>query len=100
LKRSPLRAGKKTIRWANIRAVLKQRFEQAGIITCELGFKGCWRDNALGFAHYDKRRFIAEEELWIVVLACNHCHDIVEQLPRAQMKHLLLSVIAGRKTQP
>jgi hypothetical protein len=95
-----LRPGKRTKEWARIRAILKPRFERAGITECEFGFVGCWHDNGLGFAHIDKRRNLSLEELWIVALACNLCHDILEIMPRKEMRPLILNIIVSRKQQP
>lgn len=96
----PLKAGKRTKEWAAIRAILKKRFAAVGITSCELRLEGCWHDNALGFLHTKKRRNCTPEELWIVVLGCNVCHDQYERLKESDMETKILSVIAKRIRQP
>lgn len=91
-------AGKKTKAWESERAKLKRRFLAVGIITCELRYTGCAFDNLLGFAHADKRRKLSREDLSVVILACNFCHDKIEIDPR--MKEIVMNVIAARKVQP
>jgi len=101
MKRTPLkRAGKRTKEWEQIRRQLKPKFERAGITTCEFRFNGCTRDWALGFAHVDKRRFLKGEQLAEVALACTPCHQLLELLPRDQMKIEIRSVINNRSIQP
>lgn len=101
LNRTPLkRAGKKVKEWESIRRVLVKRFKAAGITECEVREPGCWSDNGLGFLHYDKRRFLTPAELWIVLLGCNHCHDIYELKPRPEMKKAVLKIVAARPVQP
>lgn len=62
---------------------LKIEYQEKGIITCELKLAGCWKDNALSFAHKDKRwKYIRRPlELWTfkeTILACVPCHQIIE----------------------
>lgn len=101
LKRTRLRKlGKKGKQWVSIRAELKKRFEAAGITTCEIQYAGCWRDNGLGFCHSKKRRNCSEADLWIVILGCNRCHDILETRPHAEMEKIVLEIISERQKQP
>lgn len=93
-------AGPKTREWESIRRKLKPRFEAAGITKCEFRFDGCWRGNFLSFVHYDKRRYLNTEQLWIVALGCVPCHQILERMPRTRMKDVVLAVIANRPRQP
>ena len=55
---------------------------------------------ALGFAHAQKRSQHPEmyhsEELKRVCLACNHCHDIIERKPPAEMERIVDRVIELR----
>jgi hypothetical protein len=88
--------GKKGKAWANERANLKTQFAAWGITTCELRFGVCWNNNALGFAHVDKRRNLKPGELNKVVLACNPCHDVVEKWPAEKMRAYLENIIAER----
>lgn len=90
-------AGKKTNAWEKERAKLKVRFLAWGITTCELFYPGCWRDNALGFAHAKKRRNLKPHELGEVILACNPCHDQIEILPETEMTKVVRGVITKRK---
>ena len=94
------RAGKRTQEWERIRRKLKPRFMDAGIMSCEFEFEGCWCEDGLGFAHTDKRRFLKGKELENVALACTPCHAILELLPRDKMKIEIESVIRNRERQP
>lgn len=78
-----MKKGKWTNLWEKERKKLKIEFEEKGIIYCELQFKGCWRTNALTFAHRHKRIFYRSQPELLgdfnqVILACTHCHDIIE----------------------
>lgn len=89
--------GKKTRQWIVVRLRLKRRFDAAGVTSCELGYPGCWKDEALGFAHGRKRRHLKDNEIEsLVVLACNPCHDRIETLPAPAMLAIVQSVIAER----
>lgn len=92
------RAGKRTIAWEKEREKLKVKFLGWGITTCELRYPGvCWHDNALGFAHAKKRRFLKPHELGHVVLACTPCHDVLESLGAELMEAEVDSTILARK---
>ena len=86
--------GKKTKEWNKVRAELKTEFENMGITTCEIRHKGCWKNNALGFAHTKKRRYVTD--LKRVVLACNPCHDWVENSGEVKMEEYLEQIIHDR----
>lgn len=86
--------GKKTQAWTDARNELKIEFELMGITSCELGYEGCWRTKALGFAHAKKRNDLLEGELKIVALLCNICHDKIEGKP--DMEQIVLDVINER----
>jgi hypothetical protein len=93
--------GKRTRQWERTRAILKPRFERAGITSCEFRYQGCWRGNALGFAHVDKRRFLAPGELEKVALACCVCHNKLDnEMTRNEMRREVERVIANRICQP
>lgn len=102
--RTPMKRGKrinpigpKTKAWSNTRVELKAEFEfQYGITTCELRYEGCWRDNALGFAHAAKRRKLTREDLKHVILCCNPCHDQIEFLSPEEMKRIVDETIQNR----
>lgn len=93
-----LRAGRKTKAWAAERARLKPRFAAARITSCEFAYEGCWRDDALGFAHDAKRR--KQPDLSVVALACNSCHDKLELMGPEQMFAEVHRVIDARAVQP
>lgn len=88
-------AGKKTKEWSDVRGEIKKEFFKNKIVSYELKYKGCWKDNALSFAHIDKRRKLTKEDLYKVVLAYIPCHDIVEFDPK--MRNILELVIKNRK---
>ena len=75
-----------------------QRFQRAGITTCEIRGYGCWYDNGLGFAHAKKRRNLGPGELSVVALACCVCHDRIEILPEQEMAAIVMRVIDSRKS--
>ena len=89
--------GKRTREWDNVRAELKIEFEARDITRCELRLPGCWRDNALGFAHTKKRRNLEGDDIRRVVLACNPCHDRVEFLGESRMQVILERIINRRE---
>jgi hypothetical protein len=89
--------GRKTKEWEAARRVLKTKFGAAGIITCELGYRGCWHDNALSFAHARKRLDLQPGELSEVILACTPCHDVLERMPKPVMYQAVQKVINSRK---
>ena len=72
------------------RKELKEFYFEKGITSCELRLpptprypERCWKDNALSFAHKEKRwKYIRRpEELWTfkeTVLACIPCHQRIE----------------------
>lgn len=93
----PIGAGKKTNEWKSIREQLIETFKNWGITECEIRHEGCWRNNALGFAHVDKRRNLRLGELTKVVLACTPCHQWVEVMPHKEMRLVLERIIASRE---
>jgi len=95
-----LKAGKRTREWQRVREQLKPRFEAAGITRCEFRYQGCWRDNALSFAHMRKRRNLMPNELKVVALACIPCHDKLELMPEPLMAQTVADVIRQRILQP
>ena len=83
-KKKPL-TYKPTVAWNRERWKLKALFQEKGIVKCELGMIGCWKDNALGFAHRYKRIWYFKKEnrellgdFNQVLLACNYCHQKIE----------------------
>lgn len=99
--RKPLpKTGKRTQQWEKVRRNLKPKFERAGITSCELRWPGCWKDNALGFAHAKHRRNLGPGELSIVILVCNICHDLLDKLPDEDTEHIVMKTISERKIQP
>lgn len=93
-----LRAGRRMNEWSNVRRKLSTDFASRGITSCELGYEGCWREKALGWAHGRKRRHLEGDELTsLVILACNPCHDKIERLLEAEMCVIVKDVIANRR---
>lgn len=89
--------GKKTRAWRNVVVRLKKRYAALGITSCELRYEGCWGDQALGFAHGRKRKWLREDELEnLCVLACNPCHDVLEVSGADEMLAEVRNVIARR----
>lgn len=77
-----MKRGKKTRQWDNTRRKLKEQFERAGIVRCEV----CNGTFALSFAHRLKRRFITDQqELETVALLCQICHNEVEYAGHDEM---------------
>lgn len=74
-----LKAGRKTKEWIKARKKLKEIYEEKGITSCELRFGGCWRTNALSFAHRYKRGDARCEHTFEgTILACVPCHQKIE----------------------
>jgi hypothetical protein len=92
------RRGDKTDQWDTTRAQLKVRFEMAGVTTCELRYPGCWKNNALSFAHSKKRRKIEGDELSECILVCVPCHNRLEY-GQNDMYEIVRRVIAARKVK-
>lgn len=95
-----VKIGKKMKTDAEIRKENIVRFYKIGITSCEIKMEGCWKNNALSFAHLEKRRKLTEDDLRVVVLACIPCHSIVEQWFAGRMKKFLTEIINSRKVQP
>lgn len=74
----------------------KRAMEEMGITTCEIRFEGCWHNNALSFAHPDKRRNLTREDLRVAIVACVPCHQIIEAWPHQKMKKFVLDIIKKR----
>lgn len=75
--------GKKKSSWESERQQLKKEYQTKGITSCELRLPGCWRDNALSFAHRHKRAwYLSHPELLgkfnQTLLACIPCHTQIE----------------------
>ena len=63
---------------------LKKLYEATDIRSCEIQLEGCENTFAMSYAHRHKRRWYypTPEKLWDFkqsVLACNRCHQIIEQ---------------------
>jgi len=94
-----LRPGKKTNEWDEARRELKKIFEVNEQTTCELRLTGCWKKNALTFAHIDKRQNLTPDEIMSVCLLCTPCHEKVERMPRLEMRKILSDIIRSRNWQ-
>ena len=76
-------AGNRTKEWIEARKKLVVLYKSKRITKCEVGFEGCWKNNALGFAHRHKRSFYLDCPELLgsfeqTILACNPCHDRIE----------------------
>lgn len=102
-----------TKQWEKDRRALKEEFFEKGITTCEIGrilrgmgliaYSNCWKNNALGFAHRHKRDWYKDREregllgaFNEVLLACNPCHDIIED-DKELTDNLFLHLRYGRR---
>lgn len=89
-----MRRGRKAIAWDRLRAKLKQKFFDLGIVRCE----ECGTGYNLSFAHRYKRRFITDEaELATVALLCVPCHQVIEHSGHAKMYEAISRLIEKRK---
>jgi len=69
----------KTKKWESARKHLKVEYQKKGITRCEIGLIGCWRTNALSFAHRYKRRDPRCSHTYQgTILACIPCHQRIE----------------------
>jgi len=69
--------------WDKARKKLKVIYEDKGIRYCEARLKGCWVNNALSFAHRQKRiEYYSKPELLgsfeETLLLCIPCHQKIE----------------------
>lgn len=89
--------GAKGKAWNNARRNIKPEFEALGITRCELNYEGCWKAEALSFAHSQRRRFItSSDSLREVVLACTFCHKILDEKPREETYRIVNEIISNR----
>lgn len=89
-----MKRGKKCQQWDRVRARLKQKFFELGIVRCEK----CGSGFNLSFAHRLKRRFITDEaELMIVALLCVPCHQVIEHSGHESMYETINQIIESRR---
>lgn len=82
--------------WEKKRAELKQRFFNAGIVSCEM----CGSTFGLSFAHSKKRRDIVGDEIDDCALLCvDPCHNWVEKLSHAEMFRVIQQIIKNRRVK-
>lgn len=94
--------GKRTEAWLEGQPKLKETFKENGIVECEIALKGCQPKYLLGFAHITRRGnydidTIADPH--VVVLACQHCHTIVDdasKMPKVKAEKLLANIVKAR----
>ena len=98
------RMGKKGREWNKAWRAEKPRIAKAGIAHCEIGFKGCWKAEALTPAHAVKRRRLSRfaepgtpEHIASVCIACVPCHRILDSLPPQIMSDLVMQAIRRRQ---
>ena len=70
--------------WELARKKLKEIYQEKGITNCELRFRGCWRNNALSFAHKHLRIWYYSRPHLLgsfkqTLLACVPCHKILDE---------------------
>lgn len=81
--------------WKRIRPQIKEKFYQAGIISCEI----CGSGQFLSFAHRLKRRFITSvTELNVVALLCQIDHSFLDE--RAGHEEMFRVITEIRDRQP
>jgi len=92
------RFGKESKRWYEAKKVLKVAFSDCGIMKCELDIPHkCNGWQFLTWAHGDKRRNLTKEELYfLVVLCCLNGHQIIERMPRLEMRQIVERIINNR----
>lgn len=92
--------GSRTRAWSNGVKDLKEVFAERNIFNCEINLEGCVRNNYLGFAHVMRRVNYTDEELadpHNVVLACQPCHNTVDnEIRKDESEKLLLSIVKSR----
>lgn len=60
---------------------LHAEWQSKGINSCEFGYDGCMRTFGNSLAHSKKRRFITtREDYWEVGLACQKCHEYLDNV--------------------
>ncbi len=95
--RATLGAGRKTKEWQAVWRELKPRFERAQIVHCELKFEDCTDRLYLTPAHSLKRRNITtSEQLREVIIACAHCHSVIEMKKECDMAQIVRDTISKR----
>lgn len=88
--------GKKTKAWDSQRAWLKNEFEKRGITSCELNYKGCWKDDSLSFAHSRKRSDPLYDPYEVILACAANCHAIIERKTHEAMHSTVMEVINAR----
>jgi hypothetical protein len=63
--------------------ILKEKYQERGITSCELKFEGCFKSNWLSFAHKHKRIYYCNKPELLsdfneTILACVPCHQKIE----------------------
>lgn len=77
---------------------LMAEWSRKDINFCEFGFDGCMRTFGNALAHSRKRRFIdSKEAYWEVGLACQKCHEVLDQkMTHEEMEQAVKDVIDRR----
>lgn len=80
------------------RQAANRDMNKAGIKHCEIRLKGVCQDRYyLGWAHPTKSRFILTEKDWrTAAKSCQACHQVIEAMPHAKMKQIVLDAINRR----
>ncbi len=67
--------------WDRVRQELGAKFEEAGILQCELQLPYCTFGLWVQFAHAKKRRhWETKEDVYDVIRVCQVCHGYIEAL--------------------
>lgn len=116
LKRTPLKKGNKTLKKSNLNSgnrvkkvgkvgkkrkeankQLAERFSSLEINHCEAKLEGCLGNLFLSFAHSKKSRKFKEKEDWTeAIVACQHCHAIIEGWKAKLMEDFVNNIINNR----
>jgi len=73
-------------------------WQHKGINSCEFGYDGCMQTFGQALAHSRKRRYItSKEQYWEVGLACQKCHEHLDNvLSHEEMESEVQRIIQRR----
>lgn len=97
LKRSSIKVGKKAIEWYTLSKQIRAELSEKGINSCEARLDGCLGNWPLGLAHTKKRRHLSKDELGMVALLCQYCHDTLEHGDQKVMFSTITDIINARR---
>ncbi len=88
-------------KWQEIKPEVKNKFEEAGINSCEVRWEGCTGSYKLyrTFAHsLRRRRITTKEQMEEVLWACQHCHSILDARKEYETYAIVRKIISERIT--